>query len=146
MVTIVLLGHHLGELGDIRDAEPSVSQGLRDLRKGLEEPGRDLAVEEARESELPVYAKPVELGEREEEIDEGAVLAAREFCDAEGPIARVHGSTLARGNLPSSDARGRAPESFSERGSRTPPEAPRASPARSAAATGAFLARGVAGT
>ena len=107
----VLLGHHLGELGDVGDAEPSVSKRLRDLREPPDQPGRDLSVvgrtpghadlpeqviEEAGEPELPVDAEPVELGEGEEEIDEGAVLAAGEIGDAEGPFACVHGSTIAR--------------------------------------------------
>jgi hypothetical protein len=106
----VLLRHHLRELGDVRDAKSSVSQGLRDLRVLPHEPGGNLAVvgrtarqahlpvqviEEARETELPVHGQQVELGEGEEEIDEGGMFAVGELGDAGGPFSSVHGSTIA---------------------------------------------------
>ena len=84
-----------------------------------DEPGRDLPVvgrtageadlpvekiEEARESEMSVHGQPVELGEGEEEIGEGAALPSGEIGDAEGPFACVHGSTFAREISPSPDA------------------------------------------
>jgi hypothetical protein len=61
-------------------------------------------IEEARVAELTPDSEPVELSEREEEIDEGAVLAPDQIGDAEGPFACVHGSTFSRKFRPSPNA------------------------------------------
>jgi hypothetical protein len=41
-------------------------------------------------------AREAELGEGEEEIDEGAGLPTGEICDAEGPLERVKTSLTLR--------------------------------------------------
>jgi hypothetical protein len=155
-VGAVLLRHHLGELGDVREAEPSVSKRIDDLRELPDEPGCHLAVvgrtpgqahlpvqviEEARESQLAEHGQPVEFGEGEEEIDEGAVLAPGEIGDAEGPFACVHGSTISRENSPSPHARGCQGARPLARRSRTPPGVPAARARSAGEATGAFPRR-----
>jgi hypothetical protein len=53
-------------------------------------------IEEARESKLPIHRLSVELGNGEEKIGEGGVLAAGELGDAGGPFACVHGTSVSR--------------------------------------------------
>ena len=158
----VLLRHHLGELGDVRDAEPSVSKRLRDLREPPEEPGRDLAVvgrtpgqpdlpveeiEEAREAELPVHGRRSNSERARRRSTRAQCLAAGEIGDAEGPFACVHGSTFAR-EIPPSPERTRTPPAARHpaRRSRTSPRMPIVAPRPDAASTGPVPKREVRGT
>jgi hypothetical protein len=57
-------------------------------------------VKEARESELSIQRQPVEVGDGEEQIGEGGVLAACELGDAGSPFACVHEPTVLRSPCP----------------------------------------------
>ncbi len=123
--------------GDVRDAEPSVSKGLGDLREPPEEPGRDLAVV----GRTHGTARPPGAGSRTGSRGRAAARprACRtprgragdrrgrssrrrdRFGDAEGPFACVHASTISREFRPSPNARNRLPARIPAPGSRTPP-------------------------
>ena len=163
----VLRGHHPGQLDDAREAELALPERKDHLGESLDEPGCDLAevrrsvgeaqlalevVEEARVAEIPPERPPVEVRERHQEIGHRALLVAEQGGEVAGGFAGldqvrvVHEITISREISASPSARGCPGARPLARRSRTPPEAPHAAHTRTAAATGAFLARRVVGT
>jgi two-component system, NtrC family, response regulator AlgB len=127
----VLDRHHLRELDDGRDAELTLSERLDHLRKSLDELGRHLPVvgrplrepelaveegEEARVTEVDPEPPAVEVGEGDEEVRHRVVLAAEEFGQAGGEIARV---VRHHGEDPRTRSRGLAGRTHSPAGART---------------------------
>ncbi len=137
----VLRGDDPRELGDAREVEPAVAQGVNELGVLADEPGgghpvvggalgqAELAVEEVEQRAVPQLdpaPRLVEGREGDEEVGHGEVFTLQELCEAGGLFTRGgHARIVSRSFETSGNARIRVLARPRAKPARTPPAASR---------------------